>query len=331
MNIDDCIDNLRDELRIFQSVAFGYRDWLSRQFDENGFFHIPFGKLFELQNSKIAVVLHSQTLGEASATEKPIFHKHDYFEFVYVYRGSGINVFREKSIHLHEGDGLLLNPSILHSFYTEDSDSIVLNIAMIESLFVGTKLSLLSDNQVFNNFFVNYMYQMNLCMDYLLFPSRSDVQIRNSVENIVYEYVKKKPFYQNILQSSVVTLFAYLARLFAQTSGIDDEKQMQASQISALLEYIQENLATVTMSQLENRFSYSSRQISRLLKQHTGQTFTELLLNIRLRQAAELLSASSLTISEVSSLVGFNDSLYFGKVFKGKYGLAPSQYRKIYL
>ena len=51
------------------------------------------------------------------------------------------------------------------------------------------------------------------------------------------------------------------------------------------------------------------------------------LMDFRLHKAANLLISSDLPVTEVSSQVGYDDSLAFSKAFKKKFGLSPKNYR----
>lgn len=51
--------------------------------------------------------------------------------------------------------------------------------------------------------------------------------------------------------------------------------------------------------------------------------------NLRLEKAAEMLKVNpEMNVAEIADSVGFSDSLYFSKCFKGKYGLSPTSFRK---
>ena len=59
-----------------------------------------------------------------------------------------------------------------------------------------------------------------------------------------------------------------------------------------------------------------------------GQTPTELIQGIRLREAARMLAeCPELKIAEIADRVGINSLQYFGKLFKARYGCTPSEYR----
>lgn len=65
----------------------------------------------------------------------------------------------------------------------------------------------------------------------------------------------------------------------------------------------------------------------RKLKELTNQSTRDFIRNIRLKQAELLLkSEKNYSISEISQLVGFNNTTYFSNAFKELYGVSPSKY-----
>lgn len=66
------------------------------------------------------------------------------------------------------------------------------------------------------------------------------------------------------------------------------------------------------------------------LKALTGQSPTEFVRNIRLKEAKKLLlnNGHQYTISEISYQVGFNDPLYFSRCFRKYFGIPPSEIGK---
>ena len=71
----------------------------------------------------------------------------------------------------------------------------------------------------------------------------------------------------------------------------------------------------------------SSSHFSRMFKKTTGRTFLEYLMDVRIKKACELLRDTDRSITNVAFDVGFNDSSYFGKVFRKHTRMSPSKYR----
>ena len=63
-------------------------------------------------------------------------------------------------------------------------------------------------------------------------------------------------------------------------------------------------------------------------KNEYGTTLNNYLCDIRIDEARRLLKTTNMTISAVAEATGFYDQSYFSKVFSGKLGITPSDYRK---
>ncbi|MEI6663252.1 MAG: helix-turn-helix transcriptional regulator [Actinomycetes bacterium] len=78
---------------------------------------------------------------------------------------------------------------------------------------------------------------------------------------------------------------------------------------------------------IASRIASSRRQLQRAFAEIGGTTFREHLSQVRMSQAAELLTSTSLTIREVSHRVGYRQPAQFAKAFRRHLGSAPSEYR----
>jgi len=66
----------------------------------------------------------------------------------------------------------------------------------------------------------------------------------------------------------------------------------------------------------------------RKLKELTNQSARDFIRNIRLKQAATLLSEKKLTVSEVAYATGFSNISHFSSSFKELYGTSPTEFRQ---
>lgn len=94
-------------------------------------------------------------------------------------------------------------------------------------------------------------------------------------------------------------------------------------------EYLENNFPDpeLNLNKVAKEVYVSACYLSHLFKEVTGQTITEYLHKVRIRQAKKLLQETPLKIYEVAAEVGFKDSHYFGIVFKKSTGLTPGEYR----
>lgn len=70
------------------------------------------------------------------------------------------------------------------------------------------------------------------------------------------------------------------------------------------------------------------RSARRLFKAETGKTFREYLLDIRIREAARLLTTSSEAVKAISAMVGYTDPSHFTRYFHEVIGCTPGEYRQ---
>ena len=64
------------------------------------------------------------------------------------------------------------------------------------------------------------------------------------------------------------------------------------------------------------------------IKDITGMSIKEFIMDIRLKRGAQLLKDSEMTVSEISDMTGFANQKYFSICFKRHFGLSPSEYKR---
>lgn len=84
----------------------------------------------------------------------------------------------------------------------------------------------------------------------------------------------------------------------------------------------------ITLEGLAKRIHLSPSRTAHLVKEETGQSFTELLQKCRLDYAANLLKNTVRSVSEIASACGFGTVANFHRMFRRHYGMTPIEYRK---
>lgn len=97
-------------------------------------------------------------------------------------------------------------------------------------------------------------------------------------------------------------------------------------------EYIERNYWKSSLSVLDvvDFVKIERSYLFRLFKEVNGMSISGYLTAFRIRRACELLANSELSIKSLAYSVGYQDPLYFSKVFKKVTSYTPSQYRKAY-
>lgn len=121
---------------------------------------------------------------------------------------------------------------------------------------------------------------------------------------------------------------------FHSLSGPKDETEESLQKESLFLlnvrKAVENNLGDETfgIAELCSELAISRTQLHRKLKALTGQSTSLVIRSIRLEKAKQLLTTSSLNISEVGYATGFINNSYFSQVFTKEFGTSPSQYQK---
>lgn len=93
--------------------------------------------------------------------------------------------------------------------------------------------------------------------------------------------------------------------------------------------YIKNNFTRpLSLEELAQKFSFTKEYFSVLFKETTGFGFSEYVSQMRIAQATNLLISTSLSVTEIGSMCGFNDSNYFSKVFRKITGYSPIEFRR---
>lgn len=123
-------------------------------------------------------------------------------------------------------------------------------------------------------------------------------------------------------------LYLFLAHLIKQGHHRTTNDTHQ-TYVANALRYIQYNYANdIGVSDIARYVGISRSQLYRAFLQHFGVSPHTYLQTYRINEACSLLRDPSYSVAEVAGSVGFNDPLYFSRVFKSIKGVTPSEYQK---
>ena len=129
---------------------------------------------------------------------------------------------------------------------------------------------------------------------------------------------------------AVILLFSLLLRRYYESIEFYDHQQSAGTRgsFAQVLQYIQSRYQTVTLEQLAEVFHYNPSYLSRLIKKNTGQTLLDILTNLKMSRASDLLLHTTLKIEEIAALSGYQSVDHFSRLFKKRNGMSPQKYRQ---
>ena len=109
-----------------------------------------------------------------------------------------------------------------------------------------------------------------------------------------------------------------------RSGGTDAGDKIQRS-IAYMKQHLSEPLRAATLASVAHM---SLPHYFALFKQRVGSTPIDYFIKLRMEQARHLLAETSWSIKEVAAVLGYEDPLYFSRVFKSVTRATPSDYRQ---
>ena len=122
----------------------------------------------------------------------------------------------------------------------------------------------------------------------------------------------------------------FISRLSDACSSIHDRKEtQQETVVSKAKTYMQENFGKdISLDDVSREVNVSPYYFSKLFKEEAGENFIEYLTHLRIDRAKELLRDETLSIKEISMMIGYGDPNYFSRIFKKQTSMTPREYRE---
>lgn len=154
--------------------------------------------------------------------------------------------------------------------------------------------------------------------------------VRESPQNL-------EPLY-HIMENSTVSLYererhkaklhlllSYYMEYYPRTNAMK-----QTDYVSKAKEYIENNYYKITLrvSDIVNFVKIDRTYLFRLFKEEVGLSILDYLTSYRIGHACDLLKSSELSVKSVAYSVGYQDQMYFSKVFKKVTSYTPSEYKR---
>lgn len=153
------------------------------------------------------------------------------------------------------------------------------------------------------------------------FPS----SIRNDFEKFIYNWYRREPWCITEAFSAIYRIYSSILR--AQYKNYNKSGKKTADAMKYILEHYTE--PDLTINEVASEIGVSETHLRRLIKNKTSMSPIKYISYLRIEKAKNMLRDTNCTVTEISSMCGFNDQYYFSREFKSNVGVAPSEYKKI--
>ena len=254
-------------------------------------------------------------------------HRHNYIEVIYMCAGQTTHIInKETRLTLSSGDLLFLNLNTFHEILPAGMGDIAVNFIILPQFF-DTALTMLPKGNILSDFLASTLRRDSSQPSYLHFQVADILPVQNLIENMVWSTVYRQPNQYRVNQLTMALLFLQLLNYTGRVVQSAPPGLEQTLVANALRE-IEENYKTASLTRLAKQYNQSVSHYSRLISSAAGASFKELLRQKRLDKAAALLLSTDLSVSDIITAVGYDNTSYFYRQFRQSFGLTPKDYRQ---
>lgn len=250
-------------------------------------------------------------------------HSHDYVEVVYMCSGQIRHIVNGKELLLKQGELLFLNQRVTHEVCRAEEGDVAVNFIVLPDFF-STPLAMIGEEETpLRRFLVDCLCGQNSGSGYLHFQVSQVASVQNLLENLIRTLLSETPNRRKISQMTMALL---LLQLLGCTETLVTEDRDEAA-VWKVLRYVESHYSDGSLTELGEELHYDISWLSREIKRQTGKTYTQLVQEKRLAQAAFLLRNTDRNVADISVAVGYENISYFHRIFYAAYSKSPKHYR----
>ncbi|MCR4813291.1 MAG: AraC family transcriptional regulator [Lachnospiraceae bacterium] len=162
----------------------------------------------------------------------------------------------------------------------------------------------------------------------LCFTTEKQLHIEHIMQDMYVIFEKKEHYSETLLTGLLFHLVVYLYENNIESSKHFFKEELSREIMDAMFYMEQHYAEELHIAEAASEAGFSEGYFSRLFSSQTGLSFTDYLINIRIRHAKELLIQTDKTVSEIAFETGFSNGDYFSSSFSKREGMTPSAFRK---
>ena len=250
--------------------------------------------------------------------------RHDFCEICFVEKGEVEIGIEDDTVALSANELAFIAPNKLHTYFSKkgnESRAFVVCFAC-----PSPTLRLLSGMKF------SAEEELCFCMGRIIEESKNSFKMN---EKELLEELATTAFggHQSIILLTEYLLIGLLRRLFEERGGeivLLKKDAFYPDLAETISAYLKSNVKNkITLNDICSHFNYSRSFICRIFKEQTGVSLITYFNRLKVDEAKRLLSSTRLSVTEISELLGFSETKYFGNVFKSRVGKTPLEYRNL--
>lgn len=245
------------------------------------------------------------TTGFHEVNSFPI-HWHSYYEFEFVMSDENSQIINGTPCTYNKGDVFLLGPTDFHERTVDGSAKIRI-----------IKIPLGKMPSVFYRNGLQKALPVRLRVENTAYNELSTLlsMLENSVNS------KNDQLTESILTTILLFVFSQETIPLQNTPN---------NRIGQIYNFLQNHFTEqISIADIAKAFSFNDKYLCTYFKRHTGKTITDSIREMRLVHASHLVLSSEKSLQEIFPQCGYNSQSFFLRDFKKRFGITPTQMRKL--
>lgn len=250
-------------------------------------------------------------------------HWHNEMEIIYIKKGAGLVDLDFNRYTVSSGDIVVVVPGQMHGIYRMDNHSmeyenIIFSIDMLISK---------SSDSLYDEFFVPFLSGAMNFEHIITAKHPQYTAIRDCLDHCDRLCIDWPYGYKLAIKSCLYEFLFLLCNTSSSSSPRPITKNID--RIKTIIKYIETNYQSpISIDTIASVCGFSSSHFMKFFKNTMGTSFVDYLNDYRLSMASRMLISSDATILVVAADCGYENLSYFNRLFKKKYGMTPSAYRR---
>lgn len=232
------------------------------------------------------------------------------YQLLYIAAGKGHFFFNNEDITLNAGQMVIYRPKEFqkYEYYGEDQTEV------FWVHFTGSDVK-------------SMLRKYGISDDLHYFYVGTSLEYQRLYKQMIQELQTCKENHQELCALLLQELFINIHRQIGST--IPKNRNYFEHEIELAAKYFDENYnKEINIAEYAAEKGISTCWFIRNFKQVMGTTPMHYILSLRITNAQSLLETTSYNITEISSIIGYDNPLYFSRLFKKQKGVSPQEYRK---
>ena len=307
----------------FKSVSIDHQIWGFKAYQMNSINeHLP---VYSLDNFSSGERKSQQFQVEVFDAKRHFSvkypHRHDFFEVLYLMRGSGFHVIDGNRYEIKPPCVFFMSPGQAHKIeFSHDIEGYIF-------IFTADFYLVNRSNQ---NSLIEFPFFYNLKQDNppLLLENHLDIQfLENLFKRSVSELNSDDPGKLDLLRSILDLILMTCASRYRSSENMAGKGKghILVKQFYHLVE--ENNHKNLSLKEYAEMLAVTPNHLTQTVKSLTGKTSSQIVKAKQILEIKRLLVHTNLSVAEIAHQLNFEDQSYFTKFFKRESGYSPLQYR----